>query len=89
MREPAQAALARVGLAERAATFVADLSHGERRQLEIAMALAARQRMLLLDEPMAGMGLEESARLLEIAYAQGRYHRYSDRTRHRHSLCAS
>jgi len=66
LREPAQAALARVGLAERANTFVADLSHGERRQLEIAMALAARPRMLLLDEPMAGMGLEESARLLEM-----------------------
>jgi branched-chain amino acid transport system ATP-binding protein len=66
LREPARAALARVGLAERAGTLVADLSHGERRQLEIAMALAARPRMLLLDEPMAGMGLEESARVLEM-----------------------
>jgi branched-chain amino acid transport system ATP-binding protein len=58
-----------VGLLERASTLVADLSHGERRQLEIAMALAARPRMLLLDEPMAGMGLEESARLLEMLRA--------------------
>jgi len=69
LREPAQAALTRVGLVERANTLVADLSHGERRQLEIAMALAARPRMLLLDEPMAGMGLEESARLLEMLRA--------------------
>jgi len=64
LREPAEAALAQVGLAQRAATLVADLSHGERRQLEIAMALAAQPRMLLLDEPMAGMGPEESARLV-------------------------
>jgi branched-chain amino acid transport system ATP-binding protein len=69
LREPAQAALARVGLAERAAVPVADLSHGERRQLEIAMALAGRPRMLLLDEPMAGMGPEESARLVELLRA--------------------
>ena len=65
LREPARAALAGVGLAERATVLVADLSHGERRQLEIAMALATRRRMLLLDEPMAGMGPEESARLVE------------------------
>ena len=64
LREPAEAALAQVGLAQRAATLVADLSHGERRQLEIAMALAAQPRMLLLDEPMAGMGPAESARLV-------------------------
>ncbi|HEX8828489.1 MAG TPA: ABC transporter ATP-binding protein, partial [Xanthobacteraceae bacterium] len=66
LREPARTALVRVGLGERAGTLVADLSHGERRQLEIAMALAARPRMLLLDEPMAGMGLDESVRLVEI-----------------------
>jgi branched-chain amino acid transport system ATP-binding protein len=66
LREPAHAALARAGLAERATTLVADLSHGERRQLEIAMALAGRPRMLLLDEPMAGMGQEESSRLLKL-----------------------
>jgi branched-chain amino acid transport system ATP-binding protein len=69
LREPAWTALVRVGLGERAGTLVADLSHGERRQLEIAMALAARPRMLLLDEPMAGMGLDESARLVEILRA--------------------
>jgi branched-chain amino acid transport system ATP-binding protein len=65
LREPAQVALVRVGLGERATTLVADLSHGERRQLEIAIALATRPRMLLLDEPMAGMGPDESARLVE------------------------
>lgn len=69
LREPARAALTRAGLAERATTLVADLSHGERRQLEIAMALAGRPRMLLLDEPMAGMGQEESSRLLKLLRA--------------------
>lgn len=66
LREPARTALGCVGLGERAETLVADLSHGERRQLEIAMALAAHPRMLLLDEPMAGMGLDDSVRLVEI-----------------------
>jgi branched-chain amino acid transport system ATP-binding protein len=69
LRQPAQTALTRVGLAERATSVVADLSHGERRQLEIAMALAGRPRMLLLDEPMAGMGPEESARIVELLRA--------------------
>ena len=64
LREPARRALDRVALAGRADTRVADLSHGERRQLEIAMALATKPRMLLLDEPMAGMGPDESARLV-------------------------
>ena len=64
LRDPAVAALARVGLADRAGVLVANLSHGEHRQLEIAMALATRPRMLLLDEPMAGMGPEESARMV-------------------------
>ena len=61
---PALAALARVGLADRAGMRVDKLSHGEHRQLEIAMALATQPRLLLLDEPMAGMGPEESARML-------------------------
>jgi branched-chain amino acid transport system ATP-binding protein len=64
LREPARKALARVGLAERADAQVANLSHGEHRQLEIAMALATAPRMLLLDEPMAGMGPEESQRMV-------------------------
>ena len=65
LRKPAKAALARVGLAGRAGEIVSNLSHGEHRQLEIAMALATNPRMLLLDEPMAGMGLEESARMVK------------------------
>ena len=66
LRDPARGALARTGLAARADAMVADLSHGEHRQIEIAMALATRPRMLLLDEPMAGMGPEESARLVKL-----------------------
>jgi branched-chain amino acid transport system ATP-binding protein len=69
LREPARAALARVGLAERADVPVARLSHGEHRALELAMALATRPRMLLLDEPMAGMGPEQTARMVEMLRA--------------------
>jgi branched-chain amino acid transport system ATP-binding protein len=46
--------------------LAANLSHGEHRQLEVAMALATRPRLLLLDEPMAGMGLEESQRMIAL-----------------------
>jgi branched-chain amino acid transport system ATP-binding protein len=65
LREPARAALARVALGERADVVVSNMSHGEHRQLEIAMALATKPRMLLLDEPMAGMGPEESQRMVK------------------------
>lgn len=64
--EPATQALAAVGLADRARTIARGLSHGEHRQLEIAMALATNPRLLLLDEPMAGMGPEETAAMVEI-----------------------
>jgi branched-chain amino acid transport system ATP-binding protein len=64
LADPARAALARVGLEARADTIAANLSHGEQRQLEIAMALATAPRLLLLDEPMAGMGPEESSRIV-------------------------
>jgi branched-chain amino acid transport system ATP-binding protein len=66
LREPARAALDRVGLSGRADAVVASMSHGEHRQLELAMALATRPRMLLLDEPMAGLGPEESARMVAL-----------------------
>ena len=64
--EPAQAALERVQLSHRADRPAGQLSHGGQRQLEIAMALAAEPRMLLLDEPMAGMGPEESSRMVDF-----------------------
>jgi branched-chain amino acid transport system ATP-binding protein len=64
LRDPARAALDRVGLGPRAGAIVGGMSHGEHRQLELAMALATRPRMLLLDEPMAGLGPEESARMV-------------------------
>lgn len=61
----AMAALAEVGMAERAQQTAGLLSHGEKRQLEIAIALALRPRVLLLDEPMAGAGPEETRLLVE------------------------
>jgi branched-chain amino acid transport system ATP-binding protein len=66
LREPARAALDRVGLSARTHLPASALSHGEHRQLELAMALASKPRMLLLDEPMAGLGPEESARMVAM-----------------------
>ena len=66
LRKPALAALARVGLADRADRQASALSHGEHRQIELAMALAGKPRMLLLDEPMAGLGTDESARMVKL-----------------------
>ena len=63
LTEPAMAALERVGLKDRAHVPAAELSHGERRQLEIAIALALDSKAFLLDEPMAGMGPESSRQL--------------------------
>jgi branched-chain amino acid transport system ATP-binding protein len=60
---PTLVTLEQVGLAARARDAVADLSHGERRQLEIAMALVTRPRLLLLDEPAAGLSAGERSRL--------------------------
>ena len=66
LREPAWQSLEIVGLDARAGVPAATLSHGEQRQLEIAMALAGQPRLLLLDEPMAGMGPDESARMTAV-----------------------
>ena len=62
--EAARRVLEDVGLSARANVLAANLSHGEQRLLEVAMALATRPRLLLLDEPMAGMGIEESQRMI-------------------------
>ncbi len=66
LREPALAAIERVGLVAKAETLVENLSHGEKRQLEVAVALASNPGVLLLDEPMAGMGFEESERVVAL-----------------------
>ena len=58
--------LAAVELSERAGELAFALSHGEQRQLEIAMCLATDPQLLLLDEPLAGMGAEESLRMVEL-----------------------
>jgi branched-chain amino acid transport system ATP-binding protein len=62
----AHAALAAAGLDARADTVAATLSHGEQRQLEIAMVLATSPQVLLLDEPLAGMGADEASRMVEL-----------------------
>ena len=66
MQAAAMASLAEVGLEDRAGRTAANVSHGEQRQLEVAMTLAMKPRMLLLDEPMAGMGKEEGAMMVNI-----------------------
>ena len=62
----AQNILSRVGLEDRAEQLGSDLAHGERRVLELALALATAPQLLLLDEPMAGAGAEESQRMTQI-----------------------
>jgi branched-chain amino acid transport system ATP-binding protein len=69
LNQQAAAALDQVGLAHRAATIAGTLSHGEKRQLELAIALALQPRLLLLDEPLAGAGAEESARLIALLHS--------------------
>lgn len=63
---PAEQVLQRTGLADKGKVLASNISHGERRQLEIAMALATEPRLLLLDEPMAGMGPAESRDMIEL-----------------------
>ncbi|MBB4287166.1 ABC transporter ATP-binding protein [Roseospira goensis] len=66
LRDPARAVLARVGLAALAGRPAATLAHGDQRKLELAMALAGEPRLLLLDEPMAGMAAEDSDRMVDL-----------------------
>src|SRR5690606_24434953 len=66
LREPAVAALMEAGLAEYAQVQAGMLAHGQQRQLELAMVLAGKPRVLLLDEPMAGMGQAESRQMTEV-----------------------
>jgi branched-chain amino acid transport system ATP-binding protein len=73
-RRAAQEALSSAGLAHRGDIPAGELAYGERRQLELAMALAAQPRFLLLDEPMAGMSAQESAAVIELLQRlKGRY----------------
>ncbi|HEV2870997.1 MAG TPA: ABC transporter ATP-binding protein [Actinomycetota bacterium] len=71
VQEQAMRQVELVGLAGRAATPAAALSHGERRQLEVALALAAAPKLLLLDEPTAGMSAADSARFAELIESLG------------------
>jgi branched-chain amino acid transport system ATP-binding protein len=74
LREPAGAVLEQVGLGGRADVLAGFLAHGEQRQLELAMALATRPRLLLLDEPVAGMGTDESQRMVQLLQTLRRRH---------------
>jgi branched-chain amino acid transport system ATP-binding protein len=70
----AEQTLERIGLAQAAGQGAGTLSHGEQRQLEIAMALASQPKVLLLDEPLAGMGPEESLRMTALLKELAREH---------------
>jgi len=72
--ERARRALADVGLAEKASQLAREISHGEQRQLELAIALAAAPRVLLLDEPAAGLSPEETRNMVQLVRSlKGRY----------------
>jgi branched-chain amino acid transport system ATP-binding protein len=70
----ARQALAAVGLDDRSDAVAATLSHGEQRQLEIAMSLATDPQVLLLDEPLAGLGTEESLHMVKLIGGLGANH---------------
>ena len=69
LRTPARELLEKVGLGERTDVVAGNLAHGEQRQLEIAISLATNPSFLLLDEPMAGMGPEESQGMIDFLKA--------------------
>jgi len=64
--DEARSIAAEVGLAEKVAVEAAKLAHGEQRALEVGLALATRPKLVLLDEPMAGMGPEDANRTIEL-----------------------
>ncbi len=66
VRDEGRQHLGRVGLGDRSDIVVSELSHGEQKQLELAIALATKPRMMLLDEPMAGLGTAECARMIDL-----------------------
>lgn len=71
---PALHAIEQAGLSHRAKTQVSELAHGERRQLELSMVLVAGPKLLLLDEPMAGMSHQESGKVVQMLQnLKGRY----------------
>jgi branched-chain amino acid transport system ATP-binding protein len=72
--DKARTALSRAGLTGVEARVAGTLSHGEQRQLEIAMTLAGNAKVLLLDEPLAGMGPEESERMVTLLKGLAREH---------------
>ena len=69
LNAPAMAALEQAGIADRAQARAGELSHGEKRALELAIALAMKPTLLLLDEPMAGIGREETERQVGLLLA--------------------
>jgi branched-chain amino acid transport system ATP-binding protein len=74
LRDRARAALDEVGLGAKAGQPAREISHGEQRQLELAIALAATPKLLLLDEPAAGLSPEETRRMITLVRAlKGRY----------------
>jgi branched-chain amino acid transport system ATP-binding protein len=74
LHDLAMSALGEVGIKQLAEKYVATLSHGERRQLELAMVLVGKPRILLLDEPFAGMGPDETAEMVERLQAMKKQH---------------
>jgi branched-chain amino acid transport system ATP-binding protein len=66
IRDEGRRHLDRIGLGNRADIVVSELSHGEQKQLELAIALATKPRMMMLDEPMAGLGTTECARMIDL-----------------------
>ena len=66
LSDEARSIAGRIGLDQKVEVEATRLSHGEQRALEVGLALATRPRLVLLDEPMAGMGPEESRRMIEL-----------------------